>query len=364
MEYLLFLILVLCLLIACYLLAKIPEKYLASFDSLQRQSNLDGLRGLLAIFVLTHHFYITYVWKLSGEWQRPVSDFLNNLGAASVSLFFLITGYLFINKVKHKDFDWCKLYLSRFKRLIPMFYFIFLIVAMITFYALTYYPPAKQILNWVFSWLKFKGSSLADFDSGRVIAYVNWTLLYEWAFYFSLPMIHIIIYRKIQNKWILLITFILFIKLFSNSTQSYYVLFVLPLIAILLKERIVHVIKKHHIVLNIAMPLLMSVAFIFLHGYSLGQKILLGILFAFIVNGYDFFGLLSNKGLKILGDISYSVYLIHGVVLYTLFTIVQVYDFKNGLIGYFFYLPLVFTLVVSLSLMTYIVIEHPFLKKR
>lgn len=362
MDYLLFLILTICLILTCYILGKIPEKYLEPFTSLQRQSNLDALRGLLAVFVLTHHFYITYIWKTSGEWRRPESDLLNNLGAASVSLFFLVTGYLFINKVMKESFNWRKLYKSRFKRLMPMFYFTFFIVAIITFLSLNDYPPAKKIINWVFSWLKFKGGSLAGFDSGRVIAYVNWTLLYEWAFYFSLPLIHTLIYKKVQSKWILIITSILFISIFSTSKQSLYVLFLLSFASIFLQDALKRINKTRKPMLNILVPILMIVGFVFLDGYTLMQKIVLSIVFAFVVNGYDFFGLLHNKGLKILGDISYSIYLVHGVVLYLMFTIIYVYDFHNGLLWYFSYLPIVLSLVIGISLMTYNFIERPFLK--
>ena len=61
---------------------------------------MDGLRGILALSVLVHHFYITYFWKTTGLWKRPESDLLNNFGAIAVSFFFLITGYLFISKIQ------------------------------------------------------------------------------------------------------------------------------------------------------------------------------------------------------------------------------------------------------------------------
>ncbi|WP_155519215.1 acyltransferase family protein, partial [Lactobacillus delbrueckii] len=60
-----------------------------------RSSPIDALRGLLATSVVCHHFVVTYHWKVSGVWERPQSAILNNMGVVPVSLFFMITGFLF-----------------------------------------------------------------------------------------------------------------------------------------------------------------------------------------------------------------------------------------------------------------------------
>lgn len=76
------------------------------YDSLDRSSPIDAMRGILALSVMTHHFYITYVWKTVGSWKTPESIFLENLGAVGVSLFFLTTGFLFLNKIKKNNINW------------------------------------------------------------------------------------------------------------------------------------------------------------------------------------------------------------------------------------------------------------------
>ena len=68
-----------------------------------RTSTVDGLRGILALSVMAHHFYITYIWKTAGDWEKPESIVIDNFGAVAVSLFFLITGYLFISKIRKRQ---------------------------------------------------------------------------------------------------------------------------------------------------------------------------------------------------------------------------------------------------------------------
>lgn len=99
------------------------------------------------------------------------------------------------------------------------------------------------------------------------------------------------------------------------------------------------------------------IALVFTTAYSLLQMIMVATIFTLLANGYDFFGALSNKGLKILGDISYSIYLIHGIVLYLIFTQFHLFDFSKDLAEYYLYFPLIFMTVVLSSLITYLLIE-------
>ena len=50
--------------------------------------------------------------------------------------------------------------------------------------------------------------------------------------------------------------------------------------------------------------------------YSPAQFLLLGVVFVFVVAGNDFFGLLSSKAVFLLGTVSYSFYITHGIVLF------------------------------------------------
>lgn len=323
---------------------------------------MDGLRGVLALSVLVHHFYITYNWKITGEWVRPESNFLNNLGAIPVSLFFLITGYLFLNKIRKYDLDWKKIYISRIKRIFPLYYFATTIVIIITLFTINIKNYELDIIiKWILGWLLFKGGNLGDFQSSLIIAGVNWTLLYEWGFYFSLPLIHALIHKKISNKTIFCITLLIFLLIFIETKRSLYLLFVLSFLSVY-SNNINQFIRKYFILSNILITTLLIYCFFFTNAYSTLQKIILAIIFCCISHGYSFFGLLTQKGMKILGDISYSTYLLHGLILYISFTLLNIYNFNNGLIHYYFYFPAIFLLVVLVSFMSFKFIEKPFLK--
>ena len=82
-----------------------------------------------------------------------------------------------------------------------------------------------------------------------------------------------------------------------------------------------------------------------------------------MANGFSFWSS-QYKSMKILGDISYSTYLIHGLILYILFTILNIFNFNNSLYLYYMYFPLVFLIVVLVSFATYIFIEKPFLHRK
>lgn len=352
-----------CLFMACIILNRL-NNYSNIFDSLARSSPLDGLRGLLALSVLLHHFYITYYWKVNGVWERPETNLLNNFGAVSVSFFFLITGYLFLNKIQKQNIDWKKLYISRIKRIIPLYFFVVIIISIITLFSIESAYTNKDLFKWIIKWIIFFGGDLNGFSTNLIIAGVNWTLIYEWGFYFSLPIIYFFIHKKINNKLIFFISFFIFVMIFFKTGKTMYMLFILSYPAILYKNQIKKYLTKYRTIFAFFIPILTSYCFLFTNAYSLQQQLILAFIFCCIANGFSFFGILKIQGMKILGDISYSIYLIHGIVLYVLFSILNIFDFTDTLLNYYLYFPFVFLVVVLLSFVSYIFIEKPFLQSK
>lgn len=117
--------------------------------------------------------------------------------------------------------------------------------------------------------------------------------------------------------------------------------------------------------ITIYMWLIYPISLFFTVSSSALQIIMTTLAFGCIVHGFDYSGILRHQGLKILGDISYSIYLLHGIVLYFLFKIFAIYNFQEGNIYHFIaYQPLVAFLTICLSLLTYHYIERPFIKKK
>lgn len=357
-------IFIICLVLSCWLIGKLRLSH-STFDSLDRESPLDGLRGVLALAVLVHHFFITFMWKTTGVWDHPENKILDNFGAIPVSLFFLITGFLFIRKIQEKEINWPRIFKSRVKRIVPLYAVVTVAVIFLTLIDVNYAEyNLKQIYKWLEGWILFNGKSLGDFPSTLIIAGVNWTLIYEWGFYFSLPILHAIFHKKIIDKRYFAIAFVVFLVIFLETKRSLYLLFLLSIFPILFEDVIRHLMKNKPLLINIALPMIIIIAFVFTTHFSSVQKILTALVFAFICNGYSFGGILNNTGLRVLGDISYSTYLLHGLVLYLFFTVFELYDFNHGMIRYFLTFPLVIATVILLSFGSYKYIEKPFLKKK
>lgn len=370
LENSLVLFFIVCLWLASKLLSFIPTIYLGKFDSTHRRSPLDGLRGILALSVMTHHFYLTYQYKLTGSWTASTSLLLENLGGTSVSVFFLITGYLFLKKIQTPNLDWKSLYLGRIKRIMPLFYAVVIVISGITFYVETVvnarYLTASQVFMWFFKWLIFYGDNFLDSPSWLMIAGVHWSLLYEWTFYFSLPMIYLLIHKKFPPLFILALSLGLcsFYYYLTYNPVFYYVLFGIAYLVILLKQGFKKILASQSLWLSMLLIILTIFIYLFTKSYTWVQFLLLGGLFGCIANGYTFHNLLLNKGLCLLGDTSYSIYLWHGVVLYIMFTLIPIYEIQHGLLQYYAFYPLIFAIIVVISLLSYRYIEIPFIQKR
>lgn len=362
--------------LVAFLLARMPQKISEKFDSTHRDSPLDGLRGVLATFVFAHHFYLMYRWNTEGQWS--VADnfglhwmyFAQNLGAIPVSLFFMITGFLFLNKLKQKEINWKNLYIARIRRIMPLYLLSLLFVVYASFKAVGVENVAFwDGADWLFHWATFRYQPLNGFVSFIANAGVQWTLLYEWAFYFSLPFIHTAMHQlpaSNKKQWgVMALCGALFVWIITQTDTHHYWQFVLSAAAVSLSDVLLPFIRRYKKWLNVALPLLLlATAFLF-PPYTPINRILVALLFLLLAGGYDFGGILRHRGMKMLGDMSYSIYLTHGVVLYIVFALGGWFDFQaHGLLVYIATFPLIFALVLLLSCATYFGVERPFLRKR
>lgn len=373
---LLVLLMMLSLAVVAFLLARTPQKFYEKFDSMHRNSPLDGLRGALATCVFAHHFYLMYRWNTEGQWS--VADnfglhwmyFAQNLGAIPVSLFFMITGFLFLNKLKQKEINWKNLYIARIRRIMPLYLLSLLFVVYASFKAVGVENVAFwDGADWLFHWATFRYLPLNDFVSFVSNAGVQWTLLYEWGFYFSLPFIHTAMHQlpaSNKKQWgVMALCGALFGWIITQTDTHHYWQFVLSAAAVSLSDVLLPFIRRYKKWLNVALPLLLlATAFLF-PPYTPINRILVALLFLLLAGGYDFGGILRHHGMKMLGDMSYSIYLMHGVVLYSVFALGGWFDFQaHGLLVYIATFPLIFVLVLLLSCTTYLGVERPFLRKR
>jgi peptidoglycan/LPS O-acetylase OafA/YrhL len=87
--------------------------------------------------------------------------------------------------------------------------------------------------------------------------------------------------------------------------------------------------------------------------------------FLIIAAGNDMFGLLNTQATKYLGKISYSIYLMHGIILFLTFRFILGYEFASSLSRINFGLLIlgITILIVVISSITYYFIEEPAMKQ-
>ena len=154
----------------------------------ERRSAIDGMRGYLAMGVMVCHFILwTQVERLGGEWAPPAINFFNQLGAGAVSLFFMVTGYLFYPRIVAglRKTNWVTTLTGRAFRILPLVIFT---VAAISLIIKTRGATGRPELSAYLMWLtSFDEPPLLGYPkTGRINAYVLWSLWYEWVFYLTI----------------------------------------------------------------------------------------------------------------------------------------------------------------------------------
>lgn len=296
-----------------------------------RFENIDGLRGLLAISVFIHHASVWHQFLHLHEWTAPKSNFYNQLGPASVSFFFMITAFLFTNKLlnykrNNVKTDWRKLYISRLYRLVPMYLITMLLVFSIVFIIsrgqlkVDIYTLSKSVFDWL-TFTLFGNPTINNFEyTTRITAGVVWSLPYEWMFYFCLPLISLLMLNNKPSN-ILIFCSILFMMLFYKY-QGFNIHHLLSFVGGVITP---FLIKNFSNKTNYNSPiftLLILLCLILIFQYNRPEdgfcKILLIIIFNLIALGNNVFGILKSSILKFLGEVCYSTYLLHGVLLFVL----------------------------------------------
>lgn len=292
-----------------------------------RHASIDGLRGYLAFFVFLHHACIWYFHLRTGQWTEPPSHFYTHLGQSSVALFFMITGFLFFNKLlesKVKPIDWRALYISRLFRITPLYLvliaLVFVIVGQHTQW--TQKENTVDLLQHLADWLFFTFPGAPDINrmpqTFTIVAGVTWSLTYEWFFYISLPVWAWLIGTKPQRTWlfgmgVLALTLAVLYHPNGRHLKSF---LSGALAAYLVRSEKWRQVASSPTASLLAIAALTTAVLGFPSAYQSMPWVLLTLVFAIISGGNTLFGALTNKASHSLGEMAYSIYLLHGLALY------------------------------------------------
>jgi len=301
-------------------------------------TSIDGLRGYLAFFVFLHHSAIWYFYLHFDIWSAPPSNLYNHFGQSSVALFFMITGLLFFSMLidrKSKSFDWLRLFVSRVLRLTPLYFaaMIAMLVIIMILSDFALHKPILRVFAEVVAWFMFAIPGMPNVngvnDTWRITAGVTWSLMYEWLFYLSLPLIGLVLFRLKSSVLTLVFTglVVLTIVLFKEPLLIHVFSFSGGIIsAFLVRNEKFNRFATRRIVSVFALLCLISAVYFFPEANSFIPMSLISIAFIAIASGNSLFGILNLPISRIFGKMAYSIYLLHGIVLFVTFRFVVGYS--------------------------------------
>lgn len=309
-----------------------------------KYNSIDGLRGVSAIFVFMSHSLLSWrYFFVDGGWinNTPLLIFDKNInenfaigfltfGGMGVSFFFMITGFLFFDqllkskgKINVKNF-----FIKRFFRIAPLYYTVIVLVFFVVFSTgVAEFETLKKEIQAFLSWLTFGLSNIKTISNliptSLVVAGVLWTLGIEWKFYACIPLLSFFTRRKLVAILFvfcgIIITIILF-YLGKIKDIRLFLPFLFGMLASLFVNnyliRLKPSIFSSYIMSFITLALFIIAVFKVQFENQMLFQILLGIIFIIIANNNSIFGMLKSKVFIVLGKISYSIYLVHGVILF------------------------------------------------
>ena len=341
-----------------------------------RYGSIDGMRGYLAFFVFLHHCVIWYFALKTGHWRVPPSHLYSHFGESSVALFFMITGFLFFSKLidgRAKKIDWSRLFISRFLRLVPLYVFVMLLLLLIVFYLSRgmLREPLPVLIKGFAVWLGFTFLGNPDLNgvaaTWLIVGGVTWTLPYEWFFYLSLPLLALTVNAKISLPYVALSgAGVAGLALLWHPKIHLLYPFLGGIVAsFLVRAESFRRFSARRVSSFLVVACIGMTVALFPTAFAIAPLIWLSIAFALVACGNDLFGLLVTPTARMLGQISYSIYLLQGVTLFVTFRIVL------GMTRVEIWSPATYWLVilgitpilVALAFATFRLIEHPAMQR-
>jgi peptidoglycan/LPS O-acetylase OafA/YrhL len=352
---------------------------------------VDHLRGFAATLILFYHGFQFYTHNLAfggygfsdREWVKTTSPLLALVveGYSSVSLFMVLSGFIFTYGALGKSIVYRNFFVNRLWRIFPLF--LFMLVCGIAVFPKTYnFLGLSQIML-------FQGNfpGAPAFGAFTLMA---WAIAVEFQFYLVFPFL-LRFYerygvRYLFGVWAVCLIFRILAYLLEGATRdmAYFSIigrldqFVLGMLAaiVFVRYRRVADALKWAFPVSVALVLGWMVFFNHLGGYPVqGKRWLIwpsvdGFVWAFFLITYlpvsHFVPRPISRVIGFMGECSFSVYLLHFLVLTILIVSRYVIRFPTDTIsGALLNVTLVLLpITYGLSALTYLVIEKPFLDLR
>jgi peptidoglycan/LPS O-acetylase OafA/YrhL len=342
-------------------------------EAKRRIGCIDGLRGYLALLVMMHHFDLWISRSRLGEpWGASSRVLFHNFGPGGVALFFMVTGLVFYPRIRRgfAKVDWRATYLSRVFRILPLQ---LVLVGIVVAFSLALGADNErggllQNVNGLARWITSYGEPplFGYHDPGAINAYVLWSLWYEWMFYFfALPLLAWL--RDVTRDRLpamviplgtLVVSLVLRPFLHHPAIMFYMPLFACGMIGFELRENPSAARWLTSPWMAASATVLLGLAMIFVKDpYFLPQLAAYALFFCCIAAGNSFGGLFALDGSVVLGEISFGLYILHGLVLFVLFNFIIPTTLPQPLL--YATLPVAALVAVLVCAAAHLAIERP-----
>lgn len=335
---------------------------------------IDGLRGLSVIIVFLCHFLANHESNFTDfqekhQWLYPF--FGNGLGHHGVYLFFAISGFIlsfpFINQIVYQNtkVNLKAFYTRRVSRIEPPY-----IIALISFFILALLFGEKTF-TYLFPHLVASLLYLHNIIFGGYpeINVVLWSLEIEVQFYLLAPVLSLLIFKlpKWTRRVMMLITIILWQYILEpydiRTLYNYFHFFMVGILSADLYLEYHNKIKQSFLYDVICIPSLV----IFWQGTLWSHFHWLYILFFLTLTPHSFIWkyIMERKFIVVIGGMCYSIYMLHHKIIYVFWGVFKPKHlfFDNDILNFSLRLLLISTITAICSIIFFIFIERPTMKR-
>ena len=222
----------------------------------------------------------------------------------------------------------------------------------------SYWKLFKHVTSWVLFGL-FGLADINEINTHVINAGVIWSLSYEWIFYLSMPVLAYILKQENRINWIIFssIGILLLTSIHSLFEGRAFISGILA--AYLVRNDKFTFFAKSKVATSLILVCLLCLVQEFTPNNTYVMLSYLTVIFVLAACGNDFFGLLVHPISKALGDLSYSIYLLHGILLFVTFNIIIDKSVVVSANVYWGIVTLIAPILIFICRCTYQYIEYP-----
>lgn len=349
---------------------RIPQLWTRSVgvDDRHRNHTMDGVRGLLSLWVLTHHltaipFLMGHPTAVSIQAHAPQSAVASLMASSFFTApFYTLTAMLFGGSLLASggSLNTKRFYTNRVFRLAPVYVLSILIVVSTAFFMTGFHLHVSsfKLLATLVRWCSFGFLAMYDINGAKVASWhgMLWTLPYEIAFYLMLPVLAWG-QRKAKSP-LALFGGLAAVGLFAWP----FIFFTAGVIAAAMTSW-----KHRYAPLIWSVMTVVSLTLIGVTAAASGPILQAALLLPILVAAATQAPLLRPfriKAMRFIGEISYSIYILHYPLICIIFALIIDPDRINGssYLSQVGILTIIGTSIILVSALSYMLLERPFIQ--